>query len=292
MGDELVAKQLESKESDPILSKPAGPVRRMAASDAEAAGAQARLRDSVKQSQDKDQPISASAGRGADRITATLKLGIRRRPTDTPAVEDGGSLIETSVGQGRSKITLRRPDGTVGSVTVGAVDKTSVKATDLIVDPQHRGLGYGKQLVAAAAGVGARSGKSSVQLGSEDDGSGRLDGWYQSLGFNRTGKGRDCCSKFEAPVSKIRVARIRRSVGGHLEASNRVARRSITHKQYSDGLASAPRSTTTAAKVQRSRSRVTSGDDPAPEMYDTEINGRAGLAARQPNVKGLFRLVG
>jgi hypothetical protein len=96
-------------------------------------------------------------------------------------------------------------------VNVRAVDGTAVEATDLAVTPEHRGQGYGQDLVAAAARVGARSGKSRVKLGSQDTGSGKLDGWYQSLGFNKTGKGQDGYTRFEAPTSGLQRHAVQRS---------------------------------------------------------------------------------
>lgn len=141
--------------------------------------------------------------------------GIARHPLIRRAERDQTSepttVSKSSAGGGRSKLTLYGSGGALGSVTVGAGDASSVEATDLSVTPGHRGYGYGSDLVSAAARVGEKSGKSSVSLGSQDDGSGRLDHWYKSLGFNQTGKVAGGFSKFEAPTSTLQPRRVQRS---------------------------------------------------------------------------------
>jgi ribosomal protein S18 acetylase RimI-like enzyme len=121
------------------------------------------------------------------------------------------SYREQAIGTGRSKIALSQRGKVIGSVVVNDVDETTCEATNLRVDAEHRGEGHGTELMKAAAHVGARSGKSRVTLGSQDDGSGHLDRWYTTLGFRASGAQPDGFTRFEAPTGVLRASRIMRS---------------------------------------------------------------------------------
>jgi ribosomal protein S18 acetylase RimI-like enzyme len=146
----------------------------------------------------------------AHELTHVVQQGgarVARRPADT----DQTSISESAAGRGRSKITLSGRAGVIGSVVVTATDRSSVEATDLAVDAGERGQGYGSDLVAAAARSAEGSGHSRITLGSQDDGTGHLDGWYRSLGFSATGTSGDSLTRFEAPTSILRSAELRES---------------------------------------------------------------------------------
>jgi ribosomal protein S18 acetylase RimI-like enzyme len=132
---------------------------------------------------------------------------IERAPSD----DEQPAVSESTSGRGRSKITLSGRKGVIGSVTVDAVDESSVEATNLAVEPSQRGRGYGSELVAAAARSAEGLGRSRVTLGSQDNGSGKLDGWYKSLGFTKTGTASDRTSRFEAPTTALRRTRVQRT---------------------------------------------------------------------------------
>ena len=88
----------------------------------------------------------------------------------------------------------------------------AAEATGLAVQSDQRGRGYGAELLAAAARTAEAAGSSRLALGSQDSGSGHLDGWYRSLGFKETGVVDDRYIRFEAPTSILRGSTVRRSV--------------------------------------------------------------------------------
>jgi hypothetical protein len=77
-------------------------------------------------------------------------------------------------------------------------------------------------------------GRSRVTLGSQDDGSGKLDGWYKSLGFTKTGTSSDKTSRFEAPTTALRRSRVQRSAA-NLRETTRIRRMEPTWYELVDG---------------------------------------------------------
>jgi ribosomal protein S18 acetylase RimI-like enzyme len=70
--------------------------------------------------------------------------------------------------------------------------------TDLGVEPAYRERGIGKLLLARA---GQQSAKSKVTLAAQDNGSGRLMGWYKGMGLAQVGRNERGYPSFEAPIS-------------------------------------------------------------------------------------------
>lgn len=150
----------------------------------------------------------------AHELTHVVQQGgaaIARTTAPRPDDDTKTKVVESPDGKGGSKIVLKGPRGALGSVNVRAVDDTAVEATNLSVSPDQRGQGFGADLVAAAAKVGSQSGRSEIKLASQDDGSGKLDGWYQSLGFNRTGKKQRGYHAFAAKTSGLRQRKVQRT---------------------------------------------------------------------------------
>jgi ribosomal protein S18 acetylase RimI-like enzyme len=137
---------------------------------------------------------------------------IQRSPAARPQpMTQDTSLTERAIGPARSKIELMTGHQLLGSVTVRDVDDATCEATDLSVEREHRGEGYGAELIGAVARAGAKLGRSRVTLGAQDDGSGRLDHWYESLGFNATGTQGDGFTRYAAPTTALRTSRLQRA---------------------------------------------------------------------------------
>lgn len=134
-------------------------------------------------------------------VTARRRSVVRRAGASTSG--DAQPMMDQApAGAGRTRITMRDGGGEVGSVTVAARGDAA-EATGLSVSPERRGNGYGADLLAAAAHRAETAGSSRLTLGSEDQGSGHLDGWYRSLGFQEAGKVDDH-TRFEASTSILR----------------------------------------------------------------------------------------
>ena len=80
---------------------------------------------------------------------------------------------------------------------------SAVELTDLGVQAPHRGRGLGQALIASALRAGARLGKSTVRLASDDTGSGALTRWYRSLGFKQVGVDSRGLPRLEAPIQRL-----------------------------------------------------------------------------------------
>lgn len=133
---------------------------------------------------------------------------LRWRMPDSPGrIRRSDIELSTRSSGGRSRLTLNGAGGAVGSVTVGASEGPAAEVTDLEVDAASRGRGLGQDLVNAAAREGERLGKSSVVLDAQDRGSGRLDRWYESLGFDNLGPGPHGYTRFAAPTRILRTTR-------------------------------------------------------------------------------------
>ncbi len=59
------------------------------------------------------------------------------------------------------------------------------------------------RLIASAARIGMQTGRSKVVLGSQDDGSGRLTGWYRRMGFAQVGVNTRGYPQLEAPIARV-----------------------------------------------------------------------------------------
>lgn len=96
---------------------------------------------------------------------------------------------------------------TIGHEAATAVIKptsaTTAKLTDLKVSLEKRGQGLGRELVKDAARAAYAMGKSTIQLESQDNGTGRLTRWYERQGFRRKGKGKHGYEAMEAPIDLL-----------------------------------------------------------------------------------------
>lgn len=87
------------------------------------------------------------------------------------------------------RITVRYQGKDVGSVELIPKGQQKAEIVNLHVDPLHRKKNLGQKLVKSAINSAKRIGKSIVSLQSQDDGSGKLTRWYESMGFVRKGIG-------------------------------------------------------------------------------------------------------
>ena len=133
----------------------------------------------------------------------------RVQRAENPVAHADPVLSETRCRAGLIKIALMTAGKEVGTISVDLATDGSAQATDLRVSPAERGKGHGSVLLAAAAR--ATPDQQRLRLDSGDDGSGRLDKWYQSQGMQRTGQRADGFSTFEAPPAALGPSRIRRS---------------------------------------------------------------------------------
>ena len=79
----------------------------------------------------------------------------------------------------------------------------AVEVTDLKVDQGARGQGIGKALLGSAARAALHFGRGRVALASQDNGSGKLTGWYKGIGFHQVGVNEHGFPKLEAPVNLV-----------------------------------------------------------------------------------------
>ena len=106
-------------------------------------------------------------------------------------------------GPGEQHLELFEGGRAVGGADV-TLEKGRARLYNLRVDDEHRGRGGGDELLRAAADASARVGKRTLGLDAEDDGSGRLERWYEGQGFERKGVGRDGLAAFEADVGRLK----------------------------------------------------------------------------------------
>jgi N-acetylglutamate synthase-like GNAT family acetyltransferase len=126
-------------------------------------------------------------------IAATGKTGVMPVRVSTPM----------RTGTGSYRITAGTGSQHIGSVMVHERDKSSIEVTDLGVDPEHRKQNLGARLMASALRTGLQMGKTRVVLNSQDNGSGHLTQWYQSMGFARTGSSRRGYPQLAASISQV-----------------------------------------------------------------------------------------
>ncbi len=82
-------------------------------------------------------------------------------------------------------------------------DHGAAEVTDLKVDPGVRGQGIGKALLGSPARAALQFGKGRVALASQDNGSGKLTGWYRNMAFRQVGVNQHGFPEMEAPVSRV-----------------------------------------------------------------------------------------
>lgn len=76
----------------------------------------------------------------------------------------------------------------VGQVRVTPDGQQSILIENLRVEAPYRGQGLGRELISEAFELGQRWGYGRAWLVADDQGSGRLLRWYQTLGFVPTGQ--------------------------------------------------------------------------------------------------------
>jgi ribosomal protein S18 acetylase RimI-like enzyme len=106
-------------------------------------------------------------------------------------------------GVGLYRIEASTEGRPVGSLMVSVRNRGAAEVTNLKVDPGLRGQGIGKALLGSAARAAIQFGKGRVALASQDNGSGRLTGWYKGMGFQQVGVNRLGYPELEAPVSRF-----------------------------------------------------------------------------------------
>jgi ribosomal protein S18 acetylase RimI-like enzyme len=106
-------------------------------------------------------------------------------------------------GDGRYRIEASSQGRPVGSLMVQLRNHGAAEVTDLSVDQGARGQGIGKALLGSAARAALQFGKGRVALASQDNGSGKLTGWYRGMGFRQVGVNIRGFPELEAPVSRV-----------------------------------------------------------------------------------------
>jgi GNAT superfamily N-acetyltransferase len=127
-------------------------------------------------------------------------------PQPAPAVQRFAPVnVSTPIksGDGRYRIEASAQGRPVGSLTVHLRNQGAVEVTDLKVDHDARGQGIGKALLGSAARAGLQFGRGRVALASQDDGSGKLTGWYKGMGFRQVGTNQYGYPTLEAPISRV-----------------------------------------------------------------------------------------
>jgi ribosomal protein S18 acetylase RimI-like enzyme len=123
-----------------------------------------------------------------------------------PAVQRSSPVRVSSpirAGDGRYRIEASAQGRPVGSLMVHMRNHGAAEVTDLKVDDGARGQGIGKVLLSSAARTALQFGKGRVALASQDNGSGRLTGWYKGIGFRQVGVNQYGFPELEAPVSRV-----------------------------------------------------------------------------------------
>jgi hypothetical protein len=129
---------------------------------------------------------------------------IKRPPA--PTLQRSSSVSVSSpiqAGDGRYRIEASERGRPVGSLMVNLRNRGAAVVTDLNVDPSARGQGVGKALLGSAARAALQFGKGRVALASQDNGSGKLTGWYRGMGFRQVGVNQLGFPELEAPVSRV-----------------------------------------------------------------------------------------
>jgi ribosomal protein S18 acetylase RimI-like enzyme len=123
-----------------------------------------------------------------------------------PAVQRLASVsVSTPIraADGRYRIEASANGQALGSLMVDLRNRGAVEVTNLKVDPAARGQGIGKVLLGSAARTALQHGRGRVTLASQDNGSGRLTGWYKGMGFRQVGVNRLGFPELEAPTSSV-----------------------------------------------------------------------------------------
>jgi ribosomal protein S18 acetylase RimI-like enzyme len=124
----------------------------------------------------------------------------------SPALQRSTSVsVSTPIpaGGGRYRIEASAHGRPVGSLMVQLRNHGAAEVTDLNVDQSSRGQGIGKALLGSAARAALQYGKGRVALASQDNGSGKLTGWYRGMGFRQVGVNQRGFPELEAPVSRV-----------------------------------------------------------------------------------------
>ena len=146
-----------------------------------------------------DDPVLESEAEQMGRQAATT-IQTKTDPQQTPKTAVSGPM---PVGNGRYQIVANVGGEKAGSLLVHDTGATAVEITNLNVDPAHRKLGLGRELLASAARAGQQLGKSTLTLAAQDNGSGRLTQWYKALGFAQTGARQNGYPRMEMPVGRL-----------------------------------------------------------------------------------------
>jgi ribosomal protein S18 acetylase RimI-like enzyme len=157
-------------------------------------------------------PVQAKQAPGAP----SPQQGTRLQRFAEPA---GGAGVRISApmpaGNGSYRLSASAGSASIGSVMVHTRDGGAAHITDLEVSHGHRDQGVGKMLLASAARTGMAHGKGRVSLHADDNGSGKLNRWYQSIGFAEQGARRKGQPRLEAAAIRVAGAAAQRSIAGH-----------------------------------------------------------------------------
>ncbi len=149
-------------------------------------------------------PPAASLGRVSGHTPVSPAPATPHRPP--PTVQRSSPVsVSTPIraGDGRYRIEASAQGRPVGSLMVRLRNQGAVEVTDLKVDPGARGQGIGKALLGSAARAALQFGKGRVALASQDNGSGKLTGWYKGMGFRQVGVNQHGFPELEAPISRV-----------------------------------------------------------------------------------------
>jgi ribosomal protein S18 acetylase RimI-like enzyme len=110
------------------------------------------------------------------------------------------SIIPSGGSHDSRKLSVLVDGRNAGSVEVRNAGQNTARLVNLKVNEEFRGAGAGKALVDAAKKAGRQMGKNKIVLESEDNGSGKLDSWYQKQGFMRIGNDEHGYAKMVSPA--------------------------------------------------------------------------------------------
>jgi ribosomal protein S18 acetylase RimI-like enzyme len=111
------------------------------------------------------------------------------------------SIIPVNSSNPDSRVLSVLVDGkNAGSVEIRNGGGDATRLVNLKVSEEFRGAGAGTALVDAARKATRQMGKNKVTLESEDNGSGKLNSWYQKQGFIRIGTDEHGYAKMVSPA--------------------------------------------------------------------------------------------
>ncbi|MEM7112359.1 MAG: DUF4157 domain-containing protein [Chloroflexota bacterium] len=112
-----------------------------------------------------------------------------KRPAPMPDRLAAWQTKTSATADRQQHIVLYQGGQVVGGADLRPTADNAAELVNLKVNAGQRGAGGGQAILKQAAGTAQAMGKSTVRLASQDNGSGRLTGWYEKQGFKKKGVG-------------------------------------------------------------------------------------------------------